>query len=114
MSYQIYKCNKCGGIFVEPEQKIEYENHSELAGEIGPKYETLYEEVCPNCGSTDIEGSYRCECCDQGYGEYYESGFFCDECIELVDEMVMKLMKDKHMNWKTAVSLVNAWSEKHW
>ncbi len=50
-----YRCLKCNQIFDESE--IETESWREYRGECFgfPSYETMYEERCPHCGSTDFE-----------------------------------------------------------
>ena len=109
---EIYKCHECGAEFTEPRQETYYELHSEL--DEGNKYEKLTEEHCPECGSTDIEGGYYCECCGERYGEYHENGWFCPDCIQEVDYAVDALQSALKTDWKSVVKLVCAWSEHHW
>lgn len=45
----MWKCEKCGAVFVEPEAKSWLENHGNGI------FEPWNAEICPLCGSDEIE-----------------------------------------------------------
>ena len=76
--YRMYRCEECGHLFEEGEQKIKVEEN-------GEKW-----QCCPLCGG-DFEEAETCEICGAAAEELH--GGVCDECIK------------EHSNFKTCVKI---------
>lgn len=68
----MFKCNKCGSEFAEPNRWEEKEYHSEVDA-----HEHFECEGCPECGSQDIDEWDECVVCDEGAAT---DGVLCDTC----------------------------------
>lgn len=76
----MYKCLDCGDFFEEPDTR-DIVNPSEYWGR--PVNEYLQAEVCPHCGSEDIEEAKECIIC----GSPSEDDF-CKDChIDLENQL---------------------------
>ena len=81
----MYKCNECGHLFEEGEQKVYREKMGECHG--FPAYENF--SVCPNCGG-DYEEAQACKIC----GTYEDvDGDFCMECEANVKKKIQPFLK---------------------
>lgn len=111
--YQAYKCADCGSEFSTPDYKTIIEHHSELAGELGPKDEVFTEELCPDCGSVNIDGGSWCECC----GDRWANGVYmdiCEDCIEVADKHIENFQKELKVDYKTAIGVFVELCERKW
>lgn len=78
----MYLCVNCGEMFDCPESARDFD--SEYFG----RSVTHYTDVCPQCGSDDIEEMDRCEIC----GEYIKQGEdLCEWCRELVKDLAYEI-----------------------
>ena len=73
----MYQCNRCGSTFDSPNLARDFT--SEYFGQLV----THYVDVCPSCGSTEIEEMDHCMIC----GEPIPAGEeICRNCAELIDD----------------------------
>lgn len=79
----IYRCLDCNETFREPELKV-YEEPSEYWG--AQVSEEIVIELCPHCGSEDIDKVNECQIC----GNPTESigRQFCDDCNKFFDRIL--------------------------
>lgn len=82
-----YKCDECGHIFEEGEQKTWEENIGECWG--SPAYERNC--GCPICEGT-FEQVYPCVCCGELIVDS-KSGY-CDECVKKVSKKIKDFVDD--------------------
>lgn len=71
----VYKCDECGHIFEDGEEKRWVEPHGEEM------------KGCPICGGTYSEGK-ECELC----GRCITDGVFCDDCKEYLIKKFQEIM----------------------
>lgn len=76
----MFKCESCGHIFDEGEERITREYHTEIEGGF---YENL--ASCPCCGSEDYEEARRCLNCG---GAYLDDELFDGWCLECLTEAI--------------------------
>lgn len=79
----MYKCNKCGEVFDEPESREETLSYD-------PVYKEYY-NVCPYCGSEDFEDATLCSVCGN---EYITDGDYCEFCKSEMSERISKLITE--------------------
>jgi len=70
---KMYKCNSCGEEFspddAEQETFIEYHGTSVVS------------DICPHCGSSNIEEMYECKVCGNLFTDSDLTDYVCDNCI---------------------------------
>ena len=102
----LYKCQDCGTVFETLTKG--FEHHSEIDP---PNIETVYEAICPHCGSDDTITGQACYWCGDGFCEMYD---YCDNCINDLDAYLSAYKNDgvlvpRHI----LVEMVAQWLERN-
>lgn len=105
--YPFYRCLDCDEEFEDPDYIEEHEDHPEVEG---PNRETWYYPACPSCGSTYVEGGYRCEWCDVRWA----SIDYCQSCVEMITDEVSAFGRRYGHSYETTLDFVEAFVKKHW
>ena len=84
-----YVCSECGEIFDEDEAKTIYERDT---GEGGYGSVIWSYDVCPFCGSEDLEEARECPIC----GEWHDpdSGELCEDCKKDIKALWLNLLEN--------------------
>ena len=82
----LYYCTDCGSTFDEP--KVIREKH----GFDRPPYEYL--NVCPECGSSDIDLSADCKVCGETKAVskmfFINGAYYCSDCFDQIPDPRIK------------------------
>lgn len=73
----MFRCDECGHLFEEGEQKT----RKEIIGEIGCEPVTIEKSCCPLCGGS-YEEIFSCKVCGSGFCEDELNGGVCNSCFE--------------------------------
>lgn len=102
----MYRCERCGELFDDPEMR------TEVVGEYmgAPAKETY--AVCPWCGDDELEEMNRCIC----GGWKAKTADYCDECIkardEIVESSIIELERWLNLDYVDASKLLRSFFEE--
>lgn len=93
----MYVCENCGAFFREPEQQSLRENFPWI-----DSTRRVYRDICPECGSDEIDTAGECSCCGEGkLREDLISGVMCRDCF-------LEALTDHRADYVTGFAKENA------
>lgn len=95
----MYRCTQCGAEFEEP-RYIEERDPSYEGGIYGS-------QVCPDCGSDDIEEGAVCGLCNMAFTD----GEFCEDCKREVWARLMAIVRENFTD--AEINALGECSEEH-
>lgn len=93
----MFICNSCGAVFEEAEGKANYEYYGSAP------YVESFDDVCPECGSDNIDDGAKCCICGNIFNEdettRIDDVYFDDNEDKFVCAKCFKKLQNEYDNW---------------